>query len=129
MTMRAPRVLIVMPDDWPRALLRTKLRDRGYNAIAAPSLADAFVYPVSDPEAGTIRLLVLDQAALDAEALERFTQRHRGVRVLLLAFSTGEAPPGPWAAVIRRPAQAGEVPQAIEEIVPLTPVVHRPHRD
>ncbi|HEX6937875.1 MAG TPA: hypothetical protein VF158_00580 [Longimicrobiales bacterium] len=129
MTMGGPRVLIVMPDDWPRALLRTKLRDRGYNAVAAPSLADALVYPVIDPEAGPLRLLVLDQAALDPVDLDRFARRHEGVRILLLALAGGEAPPGPWSAVIRRPDLGGEVPRAIEELVPLTPAVHRPHPD
>ncbi len=115
-----------MPDDWPRALLRTRLRDRGYQAVAAPGLADALVYPVSDPESGALRLVILDQAALDRELLDPLLRRHRGVRVLLLAYGTGEVPPGPWSVVVRRPYQEGEVPRAVEELVPLGPPIHRP---
>lgn len=126
--MGGPRVVIVMPEDWPRALLRTRLRDRGYDAVAAPSLADALVYPPSDPERGPVRLLVLDQAALDADAaaLDRFLKLHRGARVLLLAFSAGGVPPGPWTAVVRRPFRGGEVPRAVEELLPLMAAGRRP---
>lgn len=33
--MLAPRVLILQPDHWPRALLRAELREAGYDAVGA----------------------------------------------------------------------------------------------
>lgn len=118
--MRAPRVLIIMPEDWPRALLRTRLRDRGYDAVAAPSLAAATVYPPVDPERGPFRLLIVEQEALwqDRDLLGHFIDQHPETRVLLIARSTGSVPPGPWTAVVRRPAQSGEVPRAVEALIP-----------
>lgn len=127
--MRGPRVLLVIPDDWPRALLRTRLRDEGYHAVAAPSVDESFVYPVTDPDAGPIRLMVLDQAAYTLDALDRFLQRYKGVRVLLLGYGTGETPPGPWTAVLRRSAPADELLRAVQEIIPLTPGAHRHIRE
>ncbi len=127
--MRGPRILLVIPDDWPRALLRTRLRDQGYHAVAAPGVDESFVYPVTDPDAGPMRLMVLDQAAFAADALDRFLQRYKGVRVLLLAFGTSEIPQGPWTAVLRRTAHSDELLRAIQEIVPLTPAAHRHIRE
>jgi len=120
-----PRILIVVPDDWPRALLRARLREHGYHAVAAPSLDASFVYPVTDPEAGPIRLVVLDQGAYDSEGLDRFLQRHRGARVLLVAYATSEIPPGPWTAVLRRSGRTDEVLRAVRELLPLTPAASR----
>jgi DNA-binding NtrC family response regulator len=116
-----PRVLIVMSEDWPRALLRARLRDRGYDAVTAPTLAAAAVFRAHDPERGPIQLLILDQAALAAgrEMLQSFMEQWPGMRVLLIALSNGSVPPGPWTAVVRRPFQSDEVPRAVEALVPL----------
>jgi Response regulators consisting of a CheY-like receiver domain and a winged-helix DNA-binding domain len=61
-----PRVLLVMPEQWPRALLRAELRERGYDALGAPGVAAALAYPVSAPARGPVRLILIDQAALGA---------------------------------------------------------------
>lgn len=129
MMIRGPRILLVIPDDWPRALLRARLRDRGYHAVAAPSVDASFAYPVGDPETGPIRLVVLDQRAYDPESLDRLLQRHKGARVLLVALATSEVPPGPWTAVVRRSGHADDVMRAIREILPLAPASGRHIRE
>src|SRR3954454_21547300 len=64
-----PRVLLVMPEQWPRALLRAALREAGYDALGAPGLPGAIRYPVHPGDRGPVRLVLLDQAALaDDEA-------------------------------------------------------------
>src|SRR5512142_2916514 len=36
-----PRILVVMPAQWPRALVRAELRERGYDAAGARDLLEA----------------------------------------------------------------------------------------
>jgi hypothetical protein len=57
-----PRVLLVMPDRWHRALLRAQLRELGYDALGAPDLAGGLLYPAPEPERGPVALIVVDQA-------------------------------------------------------------------
>src|SRR3954470_19927901 len=53
-----PRVLLVMPDQWPRALLRAALRDAGYDAVGAPGLSAALRYRPAVADRGPVRLVV-----------------------------------------------------------------------
>jgi hypothetical protein len=117
-----PRVLLVMPDQWPRALLRAELRERGYDALGAPGLAAALAYPVSVPDRGPVRLLLLDQTALgpsEEPLLARLVERHGYPAGLLLA-RVGQAPAsGDWSRVLRRPVTIAELAEAVTSLLPL----------
>jgi len=115
------RVLLVMPEAWPRALLRAELRERGYDAQGAPTLAEAMVYPAEDPERGPVRLVILDGRVVGEGArgvLERLCERHSEARVLLLWGEEGTPPPGPWAGVVRGPFSIAEMVRAVQWHIP-----------
>lgn len=126
----APRVLLVMPDQWPRALLRAALREMGYDALGAPGLGGALRYRPDAPGRGPVRLVILDQSALGAEAanaqLEALLGRHPGAMPVLLSRATSAPLSGSpeqhrWRRVIRRPASIAEIVAAVQALLPLPP--------
>ena len=126
-----PRVLLVMPDQWPRALLRAELRERGYDAAGARDLLEA----LSEGEAagGPVRLILVDQQALaegDAELLRDLVNRlvadHPGAAVMLLSGTMHKEPEGPWQQVLRRPMSISEIVTAVQRAVPLPPGERHP---
>lgn len=80
-TQLPPRVLLVMPDRWPRALLRAALRNAGYDAVGASSLGRALRIRADEPSRGAVCLVIVDQSALhdasDAEQLDQLLSRYR----------------------------------------------------
>jgi hypothetical protein len=122
-----PRVLLVMSDQWPRALLRAALREVGYDASGTRVLS--MVRGRIAPEAGRgpVRLVVLDQNALtEADAPELEALSSAGIPIVLLAPAVRRLHGGPWTQVIRRPFSIGDLVQAIERLVPLAPEARRP---
>ena len=102
------RVLLIMPQQWPRALLRAELREQGYDAIGARNLSDAGRQPAADPERGPVRLVLVDDAAL--------TPEHEGLLDPLLARHGG--PPGrSWTQVLHRPLRIDDIVQAARAIL------------
>ncbi len=125
-----PRVLLIMPEQWPRALLRAALREAGYDALGAPSLAAGLRYRAIVEGRGPVRLIVVDQAAVrDREAAERLMalrRRHRDPPLVLLASATTPAEAGLDAAHgvvrrLRRPASLAELVAAVQSALPLAP--------
>ena len=122
-----PRVLLVIPDQWPRALLRAALREVGYDAGGTRVLS--MVRGRIAPEAGRgpVRLVVLDQEALtDADASDLEALGTAGIPIVLLAPAVRTLHGGPWSRVIRRPFSIGDLVQAIEGLLPLAPGTRRP---
>jgi hypothetical protein len=115
-----PRILVVSADQWPRALLRAELREAGYDAIGASTLLRALRHPSRDAARGPVRLLVVDSRAAVPEpaALEQARLRYPGVR-LVVVHRAGAAPPGPWAATLRRPVAISEIVATVRRLVPL----------
>jgi hypothetical protein len=121
--------MIVMPDQWRRALLRAALREAGYDAVGARGLRQALLIPPAAPERGPVRLIVLDQDALgngDLPRLEALRERHHHPDVVLLARATIRPPEGPWHRVLRRPMSVGDVVSAAESVLPLPSELHHP---
>jgi DNA-binding response OmpR family regulator len=117
-----PRVLVVMADQWPRALLRSALRETGYDAVGTRNLPSALRVPATMPGRGPVRLIVVDQAALDDDAgdrLERLVASHGHPPTMLLARSTSATPGGSWATVLRRPVSMAEISSAVQSALPL----------
>lgn len=132
----APRVLLVMPEQWPRALLRAALREVGYDALGAPNLAAALSYRPDTPERGVVALVLVDQAALDDEEaatlLGALLYRHGSPAPVLLARAMPAHPlpegaaAAPWRRVIRRPASIADLVAAVQALLPLPPESARP---
>jgi hypothetical protein len=125
----APRILLVMAAQWPRALLRAALRDVGYDASGTPALKDALLQTAPDSVLGPVRLVVLDQEALaEAEGgdLETLRSGAFAAPIVLVAPATRRVRQGPWARVIRRPTSIGALVQEIESLIPLAPEARRP---
>ena len=123
-----PRVILVMPDQWPRALLRAALREIGYDASGTRALTGAVYQTVPEPGRGPVRLVVLDQSAL-TPAGERHLEALRqstGAPIVLLARGTSRVREGPWARVVRRPTSIGSLVQAIETLIPLSAEARQP---
>jgi hypothetical protein len=122
-------VLLVLPDQWPRALLRAALREAGYDALGAPSLAAALRYRPAVPDRGPVRLALVDQAAVDGadpELLGQLLRRHGDPAPVLLARATHAEPEGPWRRVLRRPASIADIVSAVQALLPLAPGATRP---
>src|SRR5262249_16301446 len=118
----APRVLVIMNAQWPRALLRAALRDAGYDALGARNLVEALEYPTLVPGRGPVRLVIVDQRVLpsgEEELLMRLLHRHNDSPALLLAQTTQGGAEGPWRRVIRRPASIGDIVEAVRTLLPL----------
>src|SRR2546421_8749927 len=117
-----PRILLVMPAQWPRALLRAALREEGYDASGTRAVNGALYQAAPDPARGPVRLVLADQDALDegdVRDIEDLRVRTSGAPIVLLAPATRRVQEGPWAHVIRRPISISELVRAIESLVPL----------
>jgi DNA-binding response OmpR family regulator len=131
----APRILLIMPEQWPRALLRAALRESGYDAVGAPGLPGALHFPSTDPDRGPVRLLVIDQDALrgpDAgNELAALIDRHGRPELMLLAKGAPASLPTTarkigWHRTVRRPASIAELMEAVRAMLPLPPDGRRP---
>jgi DNA-binding response OmpR family regulator len=131
-----PRVLLIMPEQWPRALLRAALREAGYDALGTPSLVAALRYRVEAPDRGPVRLVLLDQAALADEEAARLLgvllHRHGDPVPVLLARAMpatslpAAAAKTAWGRVLRRPVSIGDLVAAVQAVLPLPPGSGRP---
>jgi DNA-binding NtrC family response regulator len=120
----APRVLVIMDDQSPRALLRAALREAGYDAIGARDLVEALVSPADAPDRGPVRLIIVDQRVLhagDDMLMVRLLGRHGDPATLLLGQTTQGRADGPWQRVIQRPASVGDIVNAARTLLPLLP--------
>jgi DNA-binding response OmpR family regulator len=123
-----PRVLIVMADQWPRALLRAALRELGYDALAASDLEEALSYPASDAKRGPVRLVILDQRVMGSEhesLLTRLMDRFGQPATLLLA-STMTPPTNISGRVIQRPASIADITRAVQTSLAVPTASARP---
>ena len=124
-----PRILLVMPAQWPRALLRAALREVGYDASGSRGLKAALYQVAPNSARGPVRLVVLDQEALaEAEGsdLEALLSRTLAAPIVFLASVTRRVREGPWTRVIRRPTSIAALVQEVETLLPLAPEARRP---
>ena len=115
--MPPPRILLVMPEHWPRALLRAELIERGYDVIGAPDLATALLCRPAEKDRGPVGVILIDQDSLVEPQIRLFdllVSRHPKPRLVLLARAQLGTPPGDWHDIVRKPALIGEIASAIE---------------
>lgn len=126
---RPPRVVIVMPDQWTRALLRAALREEGYDAIGSRGVRDAARVREDDPERGPVRLLIVDQDALSGSALPllaRLQSQLGAPATMLIKRAVRPMPDGQWQRVLQRPVSIEDVVMAAEALVPLPTAARHP---
>jgi hypothetical protein len=124
-----PRVLLLMPAQWPRALLRAALREAGYDASGTLTMEGALQQSALDPARGPVRLVVVDQDALTGEEWHRLKdlqQRAPHAALVLLAPRTRPLREGPWSSIVRRPTSIADIVEVIERLVPLPPEARHP---
>jgi DNA-binding response OmpR family regulator len=112
-----------MPEQWPRALLRAALRENGYDAVGTRTLSSALRVNSNEPDRGPVRLIILDQSVLDADAddqLARLLAQNQSPATILLARPTLAIPDGPWQRVLSRPMSVGEIVAAAQALLPLS---------
>jgi hypothetical protein len=120
--MEAPRVLIVMAAQWPRALLRAALREAGYDALGAPDLQEALLYPEAEAGRGPVGLIVVDQEVIEGAGDARLAElsgRHSAASTLLLQSAFQSPVAGPWQQVLRHPVAIADVVSAVQRLLPL----------
>lgn len=124
--MEAPRVLIVMAAQWPRALIRAALREAGYDALGAPDLTEALSYPEAEPRRGPVRLIILDQGTIEGVGdalLAELLSRHPGALTLVLESAFHPSVQGPWQHVLRHPVAIADIVSTTQRLLPL-PAAH-----
>src|SRR3984893_5589149 len=124
-----PRVLLVMPEQWARALLRAALREVGYDAVGTRTLSSALRVNPNEPDRGPVRLIILDQSVLGGDAdgeLAQLLARNSSPATILLARPTLAVPDGPWQRVLRRPVSVGEIVAAGPASPALSPEAPHP---
>jgi hypothetical protein len=117
-----PRVLLVIPNATHRALVRAALREVGYDAIGARTIAEAREHPPAEPRRGPVGLILVDhEAAAEAAqgAVEDLLALHSHPPALLVAHTTHASPAGPWTDVLRRPLTVAELVTEVEARVRL----------
>lgn len=115
-----PIIWIIDSDQWPRALLRAELIERGYDAVGFLSVEDALdASPDRFPDLIVIELHGL--AFAPEEAAKLFTLR---APIILLAGVAEANEPWldefDWAAILRRPIALGDIAAAVERIRPVS---------
>jgi hypothetical protein len=122
-------VLIVMPDQGRRALLRAALRDTGYDALGAPDFAEALSYPATERGRGPVRLVILDQAVLldgDDAPLTRLLNRFGEPTTLLLSSAMAPRPESSFGRVIQRPTSIAHITRAVQHLLALPAATAHP---
>src|SRR3546814_115512 len=98
-----PRILLVMPAQWPRALLRAALREVGSDASDTGALKAVLHQSSLDAGLGLVGLVVLDQEALGEDEgadLDALRARTLDAPIVLLAPATRSVRKGRWTRVI-----------------------------
>lgn len=105
-------VWIIGAEQWPRALLRAELIERGFDAVGYETVGDAIdSLPTRPPDA-----IVVDIKGQPLPLVERLLKI--GVPVVIVGGvpDINDLPEGGWAAVLRRPVSLGEIADTVAGI-------------
>ena len=105
---RANVIWIIDAEQWPRALLRAELIERGFDAVGYVTVRDAIdSLPERCPDA-----IVVDLRGQPLPLVERLPKIGVPVVVIGGALELSELPEGPWI-VMQRPVSIGDVADRI----------------
>ncbi len=114
-----PIVWIIDRHQWPRALLRAELIERGFDALGYEEIAEALAvlhHPRADPP--QVIVLELREQDLHREILGPLAEA--GVPIVILGGIKELNEPAiqefAWAAVLKRPFTIGAVADQVEEL-------------
>ena len=106
-------IWIIDAEQWPRAMLRAELIERGYDAVGFETVRDAIdSLPERHPAA-----IVVDLRGQPVPLVERLLGL--GVPVVLIGglVEINDLPQRAWAAVLRRPVSLGEIADRVAAFV------------
>ena len=96
-------IWIINADQWPRAMLRAELIERGFDAVGYMTVRDAIDSLITrKPDA-----IIVDAKGQPAEQVARLTKI--GVPVFVVAGHGDEFVDAPYTEVIKRPVTLGEL--------------------
>ena len=102
-------VWIIDVEQWPRAMLRAELIERGFDAVGYVTIRDAIdSLPERFPN-----VIVVDLRGQPMPLVERLPAI--GVPVIVVGGvpEIEDLPEGGWAAVLRRPVSIGEIAERV----------------
>lgn len=98
-------VWVIDAEQWPRAMLRAELIERGFDAVGYITVRDAIEsLPLRRPDA-----IVVDLRGQPIPQVERLLKLEVPVIVVGGTPEINDLPDGGWAAVLRRPVSLGEI--------------------
>lgn len=124
--MISPRVLVVMRDQWRRAVLRAALREVGYDAVGTRDGVEALHVIPELPDRGPIGLIIADQDSVTEKVMAALHERYPAAPTVLLARATLEPLPGDFSRLLRRPFSVADVVSAAEAVLPLAESLRHP---
>ncbi len=103
-------IWIIDAEQWPRAMLRAELIERGYDAVGYITVRDAIdALPERRPEA-----IVVDLRGQPVPLVERLLKLSVPVVIVGGVPEINDLPDREWI-VLRRPVSIGEIADAVEE--------------
>ena len=106
-------IWIIDVEQWPRALLRAELIERGFDAIGYVTVRDAIdSLPERRPDA-----IVVELRGQPMPLVERLPAIGVPVVVIGGTLDVSDLPDRAWAAVMRRPVSLGEIADRVAALV------------
>lgn len=104
-----PVVWIISAEQWPRAMLRAELIDRGLDAVGYMTVRDA----VESLTERRPEIIVVELRGQPVAQVERLLDLHVPVLLVGGAADLHDLPDREWAAVLRRPVSIGEIAERV----------------
>ena len=106
-------VWIIDGEQWPRAMLRAELIERGFDAVGFLTVRDAIdSLPERHPHA-----IVVDLRGQPLPLVERLLALEVPVAIVAGLPEIHDLPERGWAAVLRRPVSLGEIADRVAALV------------
>lgn len=105
-------IWVIDADQWPRALLRAELIERGFDAVGYITIHDAIdSLPWRAPDA-----IVIDVRGQPMAQVAKLVQIGAPVVVVAGAAEINDLPDVEWAAVMRRPVSVGDIATTVGKL-------------
>jgi hypothetical protein len=106
-------IWIIDAEQWPRAMLRAELIERGFDAVGYVTIRDATdALPERFPNA-----IVVELRGQPMPLVERLLTIGAPVVIVGGVPEINDLPEGEWAAVMRRPVTLGEIADRVAALV------------
>jgi len=117
---KEPVVWVIDKQQWPRALLRAELIQRGCDVVGYQEIADALV-ALNHPAVTPPQVIVLELCGQRPERHILAALHHAGIPIIGLAGAIEANDPivheFRWAALLRRPLTIGAVADQVQDVL------------